>query len=83
MLTRLLPVHSNSWDVSKAKVATGVGGWCGPGGGSCTHASYRSISYCRLRDALQLVLGASGIGGAYLVPVRLHSDSTFAGIMCL
>lgn len=26
MLTRLLPVHSSSWDVSKAKVATGVAG---------------------------------------------------------
>lgn len=44
VLTRLLPAHSSSWDVSKAKVATGVGGWCGPGGGSCTNASYGCIS---------------------------------------
>lgn len=41
------------------------------------------ISYRSLRNAAHVVRGASSIGGAYLVPVRLHSDSTFAGVMCL
>lgn len=51
----------------------------------------RQLHECKLQahqllfahDVSQLIPGASGIGGAYLVPVRLHSDSTFTGIMCL